>query len=86
MVDHVNDVVLPGQTLSKFRESEKTQKAILGPGLRQEDEEIIVSKPGILRFREPNVYWVDSYQKRVWALLSLSKIHKGRGRAPDSAC
>jgi len=61
----VGKVLMPGETLSVFKESQKTLKVILGPGLRQNGEEITVTKPGILRFKEHNVYWVDSYQKRV---------------------
>ena len=58
-------VFLPGDVLSNLKESEKTAKVVLGPGLRQESEEIVVSKPGILRFKEPNIYWIDCHQKRV---------------------
>lgn len=65
MVDSVGKVVLPGDTIEQLRESEATQKVIVGPGLRRQADSVVVSKPGILRFREPNVYWVDSHQKRV---------------------
>ncbi|XP_069128295.1 exosome complex component RRP40-like [Argopecten irradians] len=64
MVDHVGKVVLPGDIVTGFKASEKTSKVILGPGLRQETETIRATKPGILRYKEPNVYWIDSYQKR----------------------
>ncbi|KAL3831183.1 hypothetical protein ACJMK2_044781 [Sinanodonta woodiana] len=64
MVDHVGTVFLPGDTIHNLNKSEKTGKIIIGPGLRQESETIIVSKPGILRHKEPNMYWIDSYQKR----------------------
>ena len=39
-------------------------KVIIGPGLRREGERILVIKPGILRFKEPGVFWVDSHLKR----------------------
>ena len=65
MVDHVGKVVLPGDTLNNFKASEKTSKVILGPGLYQECDTISVNKPGILKFKSPNVYWIDSLQKRV---------------------
>lgn len=72
---NIGDVVLPGDTLKELRVSEVSGKAIVGPGLRKdsqqcqhdsttEKETSIVTKPGILRFKEPNVYWVDSHQKR----------------------
>ncbi|KAK3091319.1 hypothetical protein FSP39_018890 [Pinctada imbricata] len=83
MVDHVNELVLPGEILTKFNESEKTQKALLGPGLRQEDGDIIVSKPGILKFREPNVYWVDSFQKRYIPTKSDTVIGIVTAKAGD---
>lgn len=70
-------VVLPGETLSDFKESEKTYKVILGPGLRQEADDIIVSKPGIVRFKEPNVYWVDSNQKRVRVFIVFKGDNSG---------
>ena len=56
---------MPGDIVDNLKVSEKTSKAVLGPGLRQEIETIIVSKPGILRHKEPNIYWIDSHQKRV---------------------
>ena len=65
MVDHVGQVFIPGDVLKGLKESEKTSKVVLGPGLRQESEEIVVSKPGVLRFKEPNIYWIDCHQKRV---------------------
>jgi exosome complex component RRP40 len=58
-------VVLPGDNIEHLRESESTKKIILGPGLRTEGDHVFACKPGILRFREPNVYWVDTHQKRV---------------------
>ncbi|KAJ8306634.1 hypothetical protein KUTeg_017179 [Tegillarca granosa] len=83
MVDHVGKVVLPGETLSDFKESEKTYKVILGPGLRQESDDIIVSKPGIVRFKEPNVYWVDSNQKRYVPVKGDSVIGIVTNKAGD---
>jgi len=65
MADHVGKIFLPGDKLDDLNVSEKTGKSILGPGLRHEGEEILVSKPGVLRHKEPNIYWVDCHQKRV---------------------
>ncbi|XP_050403694.1 exosome complex component RRP40 [Patella vulgata] len=64
MADHVGSLFLPGDLIQNLKESEATKKILLGPGLRQENDLILASKPGILRFREPNVYWIDSPQKR----------------------
>lgn len=65
MSDHVGEVFMPGDFIENVRVSEKTSKAFLGPGLRQDAEAIVVSKPGILRHKQPNIYWIDSHQKRV---------------------
>ena len=65
MVDHVGQISLPGEIIGNLKESEKTAKVLVGPGLRQEEESIIVSKSGVLRFKEPNFYWIDYHIKRV---------------------
>ena len=72
----MGQVFLPGDVLNNLKESEKTSKVVLGPGLRQESEEIVVSKPGILRFKEPNIYWIDCHQKRVNNLLFGEMLNK----------
>jgi hypothetical protein len=60
------DTVLPGDVVNyDFFSTEQRKKIVLGPGLRQQAEAIVVTKPGILRSREPAVLWVDSHQKRV---------------------
>ena len=68
----IGSVVLPGDIITDLKVSESSRKTVLGPGLRidseytdDEGDRIVVFKPGILRHREPNVYWVDSHQKRV---------------------
>lgn len=67
---NVGDVVMPGDSLKegvalakKGGRSEK-EIVILGPGLRREGDAVLVCKAGVLRKREPAVYYVDSYQKR----------------------
>jgi len=67
---NVGDVVMPGDRLKedvaiakKGGRSEK-EIVILGPGLRREGDTVFVCKAGVLRKREPAVYYVDSYQKR----------------------
>lgn len=57
-------VVLPGENLTDLLGSDSSLKVVLGPGIRQETDLVIVSKPGVLKFKEPNIYWVDSFQKR----------------------
>ena len=64
-MDHVGKVCMPGDLINDIKESEATKKAFLGPGLRQDGETVVVCKPGIFKFREPNVYWIDSHEKKV---------------------
>ena len=59
------DVLLPGDIITDLKESESSGKTILGPGLRREVEAIVTYRPGVLKFKDPNVYWVDSHHKRV---------------------
>ncbi|KAL0125127.1 hypothetical protein PUN28_004339 [Cardiocondyla obscurior] len=66
---NVDDTVMPGDSLGNVASLKKEGKnekevVILGPGLRREGEAVLVCKAGILRKREPAVYYVDSYQKR----------------------
>lgn len=76
MSNHVGEVevFMPGDIVENLKVSEKTSKAVLGPGLRQEAETIFVLKPGILRHREPNIYWIDSHQKRYVPVRGESVI------------
>ncbi|XP_032674226.1 exosome complex component RRP40 [Odontomachus brunneus] len=58
------DVVLPGDRIKDIILSKEKEVVILGPGLRRDDDTVFVCKAGILKKREPAVYYVDSYQKR----------------------
>ena len=64
-MNDMDTVVIPGDKIHNMKVSEKTDKSVIGPGLIQRESETFVIKPGILRFREPNVYWVDTICKRV---------------------
>ena len=65
MAAHVGKIFMPGDALDNLKVSEKTSKVVIGPGLRQCSDKIFVSKPGILRHKAPNIYWIDSHQRRV---------------------
>ncbi|XP_022106964.1 exosome complex component RRP40-like [Acanthaster planci] len=56
--------VLPGDCLNDVIISTEGKRFRLGPGLRQEGETVVACKCGILRKKEPNILWIDSYQKR----------------------
>jgi len=62
----VGGVVVPGDNVRQLTDKDQ-QQVILGPGLRREGESVMVIKPGLLRRRDPGVYWVDSHQKRYVA-------------------
>ncbi|KAJ1205531.1 hypothetical protein NDU88_000963 [Pleurodeles waltl] len=65
-------------------------RVVCGPGLRRRgggETALLVSKCGLLRHKEPAVYWVQSQQKRVtepeargrgvavWQLFAMGQIH-----------
>lgn len=58
------DVVVPGDTVADVQEISTKKKVILGPGLRIQDNNIVVCKAGVLKRKQPHTFWVDSYQKR----------------------
>lgn len=65
MCTAINDVVLPGDEISSVISTlTKSGRIILGPGLRKCDDKVIVCKPGILKQKSENAFWVDTYQKR----------------------
>lgn len=60
-------IVLPGDIMEPIEKNlKKPDILMLGPGLRKdtEDEKIIVTRPGTLSYRSPNVYWIEGHQKR----------------------
>ncbi|KAK6638062.1 hypothetical protein RUM44_008487 [Polyplax serrata] len=63
MEPRVNSVVVPGDVILSLS-SEIKNKIIVGPGLRVSSDKIIATKCGVLHKKGPNVYWVDSRQKR----------------------
>ncbi|KAM4053773.1 exosome complex component RRP40 [Anomaloglossus baeobatrachus] len=73
----VGQVVLPGDvlllpvqaadatlSLSAAASDTKRMRVLCGPGLTRHGEDLQVTKCGLLRHREPAVYWVESHQKR----------------------
>lgn len=70
----VNTLFMPGQTIDNLKALEGTLKVVLGPGLQIQGSKVVVTKVGILRFKEPNVYWLDSHQRRVRKILFFIHI------------
>jgi exosome complex component RRP40 len=69
----VNQVVIPGDVIGQIPaaespvdgEARKQPVIAIGPGLQQDQQRIVAVKPGVLRFKVPNKYWIDNTQKRV---------------------
>uniref|UniRef100_U5ERV0 Exosome complex component RRP40 n=1 Tax=Corethrella appendiculata TaxID=1370023 RepID=U5ERV0_9DIPT len=65
MLVKVGDTCLPGDIVEEAKElADSNKKVIIGPGLRQQNENIVISKSGILKRKHPNTFYVDNYQKR----------------------
>lgn len=76
----VGDVVMPGDSLKDIKSIKKEGKnerenVILGPGLRREGDKVYVCKAGILKRRDPAVYYVDSYQKRYRSIIAFYPLY-----------
>ncbi|XP_063044125.1 exosome complex component RRP40 [Engraulis encrasicolus] len=67
-IDKIGEAVVPGDVftldLPPPESNIKPEKLICGPGLRRDGENVSVCKCGILRHKPPNVFWIDSQQKR----------------------
>ncbi|KAI8773485.1 exosome complex component RRP40 [Biomphalaria glabrata] len=62
----VGQVTLPGDEFD-MSPLKSNKKIVVGPGLAEFEGMIKIIKPGILRYREPATYWIDSHQKRYVA-------------------
>ncbi|KAG2237658.1 hypothetical protein INT48_004561 [Thamnidium elegans] len=64
-------IVLPGDVIDVDTDS----TVVLGPGLRQEGEDVVATKAGVLRHLETgNKWWIESNQKRYIAATGESVI------------
>lgn len=64
MTNESRQLLMPGDIVSEVQAAAANKKVILGPGLRKHNEQVVACKAGILKSRLPNIYWIDSYQKR----------------------
>ncbi|XP_066591861.1 exosome complex component RRP40 [Prorops nasuta] len=62
-INNINTVVMPGDIVDIINVNKST-KIILGPGLRRDSDIVYTCKAGVLKKREPSIFYVDSYQKR----------------------
>ncbi|XP_061628790.1 exosome complex component RRP40-like [Phyllopteryx taeniolatus] len=70
----VGSVLLPGDEFCLDRASDadtiplagplKLDKVVCGPGLRRSGDRLLVYKSGVLRHKEPNMFWMDAQHKR----------------------
>lgn len=57
-------LVVPGDEIEIKKKGDV--EVIIGPGLRKNTQNsIVATKAGLLRQKENNFFWIDSYQKRV---------------------
>ncbi|XP_061690490.1 exosome complex component RRP40 [Syngnathoides biaculeatus] len=72
--DKVGSVLLPGDEFRLDTTSaadtiplagpSEPDKVVCGPGLRRSGDRLLVYKSGILRHKEPNMFWMDAQHKR----------------------
>ncbi|KAG7277950.1 hypothetical protein CRUP_022120 [Coryphaenoides rupestris] len=67
----IGEVLLPGDVFTFIKtdtislsEDVKPEKIVCGPGLRRDGDNVVVCKSGVLRHKQPNLYWLDSQQRR----------------------
>jgi hypothetical protein len=65
----VNRIMAPGDVVLDLTKASNVLR--LGSGLRQDGDNIAMTKVGRLQFKKPNKYWVEGSQKRVSCLLSI---------------
>ncbi|XP_029961722.1 exosome complex component RRP40 [Salarias fasciatus] len=71
LLQRVGQVLLPGDEFRldqedniSLTEVSRPSRAVCGPGLRRSGARLLVCKSGVLRHKAPNVFWIDSQQKR----------------------
>ncbi|XP_074530987.1 exosome complex component RRP40 [Halichoeres trimaculatus] len=77
----IGQVLLPGDEFS-FQTDEtisltgptKQEKVVCGPGLRRSGDRLLVCKSGVLRHKAPNMFWMDSQQRRYVAVKGEAVI------------
>lgn len=94
LTEKVGQVLVPGDQFScgpdeteaaviSLTEASRPQKVLCGPGLRRCGDRLLVCKSGVLRHKQPNVFWMDSQQKRV-SLPIHSVYHCCTGTDPPT--
>ncbi|CAL8358016.1 unnamed protein product [Merluccius merluccius] len=67
----VGEVLLPGDVFTFIKtetislsDAVKTERITCGPGLRRDGDDVVACKSGVLRHKQPHLYWLDSQQRR----------------------
>lgn len=74
MDELIDQVVLPGDVIGTVTGEKKIR---LGPGLMQDEDSIMATKAGLLRYKAER-YWVENTQKRVRNVSHLNERCLGR--------
>lgn len=61
-----DEIILAGDVLTKLVDS-FSSNARLGPGLTHKGDQVVAHKSGLIKFREPDLFWIDYNQKRYVA-------------------
>ncbi|TRY91132.1 hypothetical protein DNTS_020422 [Danionella cerebrum] len=83
--ESVGEALLPGDVFSPDSEEtpSRAEKLICGPGLRRTGDHVHVFKSGILRNKLPNMFWIDSQQRRYVPAKGESVIGIVTSKAGD---
>lgn len=65
MEEKLDQIVIPGETVGMV-DSKANVKLL--QGLFRRGDQIMATKPGVLRFKKPDRFWVESVQKRVCSI------------------
>ncbi|XP_077466434.1 exosome complex component RRP40 [Stigmatopora argus] len=76
------DSLSTGDTISLSAPS-KPNKMVCGPGLRRSGDRLLVYRGGLLRHKEPNMFWIDAHQKRYVAAKGETVIGIVTSRSGD---
>ncbi|XP_077588678.1 exosome complex component RRP40 [Stigmatopora nigra] len=76
------DSLSTGDTISLSAPS-KPNKMVCGPGLRRCGDRLLVFRGGLLRHKEPNMFWIDAHQKRYVAAKGETVIGIVTSRTGD---
>uniref|UniRef100_A0A0L8ICK9 Uncharacterized protein n=1 Tax=Octopus bimaculoides TaxID=37653 RepID=A0A0L8ICK9_OCTBM len=58
----VDQLFLPGEIVRDLKDiDEQENKIVLEPGFRVQEKQVLLTKPGILHFKQYITYWIDCH-------------------------